>query len=302
MSREIFSENNWENVKMIKLYKGDTVGLISCCDGISIESKEYIEEIEEILNDMGLKIKYAKTIYKTKGPFAGTGKERANELIKLFKDKKVKAIFDVSGGASANQILGYLDYEIIKKNNKPYFGMSGLSVVLNALYKCADIKTYHYRISNLIDECSEEQVRMFKETFLNGKDDIYRIDLEWIQGNEMSGIVIGGNMQALSKIAGTKYMPEFQDKILFIESLGGGSNLIGSILFQLEHVGAFDKIKGIILGEFTEMQEKDSVPDILELVREVLGDRNIPIVKTKDIGHSTSSKCIVIGEDINLKK
>ncbi|MEG0308532.1 MAG: LD-carboxypeptidase [Clostridium sp.] len=69
---------------MIKLYKGDTVGLISCGDGISNENKKYIEEIEEIFNRMGLKVKYAKTIYKTNGPFAGTGKERANELMKLF--------------------------------------------------------------------------------------------------------------------------------------------------------------------------------------------------------------------------
>lgn len=287
---------------MIKLYKGDTVGLISCCDGISDQNKKHIEKIEEILNGMGLKLKYAKTIYKTKGPFAGTGKERANELMKLFKNQNIKAIFDVSGGASANQILGYLDYEIIKKNNKPYFGMSGLSVILNALYKCADIKTYHYTIANLIEECSKEQIRMFEETFLNGKEDIYKINLEWIQGNEMSGVVIGGNMQALSKIVGTKYMPDFQDKILLLESLGGAPNLIGAILFQLEHVGAFDKIKGIILGEFTEMQKENHVPDLMELVREVLGDRNIPIVKTDDIGHSPSSKCIVIGEAIDLKK
>ncbi|WP_346940545.1 S66 peptidase family protein [uncultured Clostridium sp.] len=287
---------------MIKLHKGDTVGLISCCDGISNHNKKYIEEIEKILNDIGLNVKYAKTIYMAKGPFAGTGKERANELMKLFKDQNIKAIFDVSGGASSNQILGYLDYEIIKKNTKPYFGMSGLSVLLNTLYKCTDIKTYHYKVANLIEECSKEQIRMFKETFLNGKDEIYKINFEWIQGNAMSGIVIGGNMKALSKIVGTKYMPDFQDKILLLESLGGAPNLIGSMLFQLEHVGAFDKIKGIILGEFTEMQEEAYVPDLMELVREVLGDRNIPIVKTDDIGHSPSSKCIVIGKAIHLKK
>ena len=145
---------------MIKLYKGDTVGLISCCDGISNQNKKYIEKIEEVLNDIGLNVKYAKTVYKTNGPFAGTGKERAIELMNLFKDQNIKAIFDVSGGASANQILGFLDYQIIKTNNKPYFGMSGLSVLLNAFYKCADIKTYHYTITNLIEECSKEQINI----------------------------------------------------------------------------------------------------------------------------------------------
>lgn len=287
---------------MAKLHKGDTVGLISCGDGLSNESKAFIDEIEEVLKDMGLNIKYAKTVYRTKGPFAGKAKERANELMKLFEDDNIKAIFDVSGGASANEVLGYLDYEIIKKNNKPYFGMSGLSVLLNALYSCAGIKTYHYTAANLIDDCDEDQIEMFKETFFRGKDNLHRFDFQWIQGSEMSGIVIGGNIQAISKIAGTKYMPDFQDKILLIESLGGAPNLIGSLLFQLEHVGAFDKIKGIILGSFTEMEEKNHIPNVLELIKEVLGDRDIPIVKTGEIGHCTDSKCVVIGGELSLKK
>lgn len=284
------------------LCKGDTVGIISCCDGIGNENSKYIEEIEKTLNVMGLKVQYAKTIYRTKGPFAGTGKERAEELMKLFKDKNIKAIFDVSGGASANQILGYLDYEVISKNNKPYFGMSGLSVLLNALYKCAGIETYHYTVTDLIGKSSKDQISRFQETLLNEKDDIYKIDVEWIQGNEMFGIVIGGNITALLKLAGTKYMPDFEDKILLLESLGGAPNLIGSFLYQLDHIGVFDKIKGIILGSFTDMQENNFVPDVRELILEVLGNRDIPIVKTDDIGHDPNAKCIVIGKSIHIKK
>ena len=180
--------------------------------------------------------------------------------------------------------------------------MSGLSVLLNALYKCAGIETYHYTVTDLIGKCSEEQISRFQETLLNGKDDIYKIDIEWIQGNEMSGIVIGGNITALLKLAGTKYMPDFEDKILLLESLGGAPNLIGSFLYQLDHIGVFDKIKGIILGSFTDMQEKGFVPDVRELVLEVLGNRDIPIIKTDDIGHDPNAKCIVIGRSIKLKK
>ena len=287
---------------MSLLCKGDTVGIISCCDGISNQHSEFIEAIEKTLNNSGLKVHYAKTIYRTKGPFAGTGEERAEELMKLFKDYNVKAIFDVSGGASANQILGYLDYDIIKNNNKPYIGMSGSSVLLNAIYQCAGIETYHYTVTDLIGDCSEEQTSRFQETLLNGKDDLYKFDVEWIQGNEMSGVVVGGNMKALLKLAGTKYMPDFQDKILLLESLGGAPNLIGSLLYQLDHIGAFDKIKGIILGRFTDMEEKGFVPDVRELVLEVLENRDIPVVKTDDIGHGPNAKCIVIGKSIHLKK
>lgn len=116
----------------------------------------------------------------------------------------------------------------------------------------------------------------------------------------MSGIVIGGNITALLKLAGTKYMPDFEDKILLLESLGGTPNLIGSLLHQLDHIGVFDKIKGIILGSFTAIQENGFVPDARELVLEVLRNRDIPVVKTDDIGHDPNAKCIVIGKCINL--
>ncbi len=38
----------------------------------------------------------------------------------------------------------FLMISFIINNNKPYFEMSGLQVVLNALYRCVDINTYHY--------------------------------------------------------------------------------------------------------------------------------------------------------------
>ena len=75
--------------------------------------------------------------------FNGTGEERAEVLMKFFKDSSIKAIFDVSGGDLANGVLDYLDFEIIKNNPKPFFGYSDLSVILNSLYS----KTEHENLS-----------------------------------------------------------------------------------------------------------------------------------------------------------
>ena len=95
-------------------------------------------------------------------------------------------------------------------------------------------------------------------------------------------------------------MPDFTDKVLFLESMGGEASLISSFLNQLKQIGAFDKIQGLILGTFSKMQESNISPTIEELVVKIVNNPNLPIAKTEEIGHGSNSKCIVIGKSITL--
>ena len=78
----------------------------------------------------------------------------------------------------------------------------------------------------------------------------------------MRGIVVGGNIRCFLKLAGTEYMPELNDKILLLESFGGTVAKMETYLCQLKQIGAFDKVAGIILGTFTEMDREKYIPTI----------------------------------------
>lgn len=116
----------------------------------------------------------------------------------------------------------------------------------------------------------------------------------------MSGEVVGGNIRCFLKLAGTKYMGDFKDKILFLESLGGDVGKITTYLTQYEQLGVFKNVKGIILGSFSEMEEKNHTPKTEEILLDILGDLDLPIIKTNEIGHGQNSKSIAIGKLINL--
>lgn len=118
----------------------------------------------------------------------------------------------------------------------------------------------------------------------------------------MKGIVIGGNIRCFLKLAGTKYMPDPEGKILFLESLGGGPSRIASLLTQLRQIGFLEKINGIIFGTFSELESKRLEPDIRVLVKDMVHDIAFPIVKTSFLGHEDNSCCIVIGKKIELKR
>ena len=281
---------------------GDAVGIIACSNGLSLESKVYLNNLKKILNGLGLKVVFSEKLFKEKDIFNGTNIEKAQVLMRFFKDKDIKVIFDVSGGDLANGILEYLNFEDIKNNPKPFFGYSDLSVVLNSLYSKSNVCSYLYQIRNLIGNDSENQIKNFKNTFIEKKDNsLLTFNYRWIQGEEMEGIVIGGNIRCFLKLVGTEYMPDFNKKILFLESLSGNVAKMSTYINQYKQIGAFDNIKGIILGNFTEMEDNNYSPNIAELIKGTINNANIPIIKTEEIGHKGNSKCIIIGEKVRFK-
>ena len=289
-------------MSMSFLNKGDKIGIISCSNGLSIKNKNLIDELKLNLKSLDIEMVEGDTLYaKEYNLFSGTGEEKARALEKLFLDKDIKMIFDISGGDLANEVLDFLDFNLIKENPKPFFGYSDLTVLLNAIYSQCDITTYNYQLRNLISKFKEEQMQNFKASFIEGKEDIFNLDYKWINGSHLEGIVVGGNIRCLLKLAGTKYMPDFKDKILFLESFSGNSAKMVTYITQYKNLGVFNEVKGIILGEFTEMERENLKPDIVEILKRVIGEINIPILKTRDLGHGADAKCIPIGKYLIFK-
>lgn len=276
------------------------IGLISCSNGLNENNKLIIDNLISTLSELGIKTQLAPTLFAIDGPFSGSGKERADALMTFYKDDSIHSIFDVSGGDLANEILPYIDFQVIKDNPKNFFGYSDLSVILNSIYSQTEHSSYLFQIRNLVLDKSGETLKNFKSTFLDGTNDLLDFDYKWLQGSFMSGVVIGGNLRCTLKLAGTRFMANFKDSILLIESLGGDVSKISTYLTQYKLMGAFDNVKGIIIGQFTEMEKNNLQPTIEELIIKIVDDKSIPIARTLDIGHSFNSKAIVIGKNINL--
>lgn len=285
---------------MAILKSGEKVGLICLSNGLSRQMEDDINKLCEVLQKIGLQPVCSPYLYKEESVFSAEAKQRAKILMDFYKADDIKAIFDISGGDIANEVLDYLDYEVIKEKNKPFFGYSDLTTVINALYSQTGRNSYLYQIRNLIGSHSERQKDLVAKSLLQDELDLFEFSYSFIQGDELEGIVVGGNIRCLLKLAGTQFMPDFTNKVLFLESLSGGVARMVTFLNQYKQMGVFDKISGIILGTFTQMEEEQLSPTIEELVIKVLGGRKIPIVKTREIGHGQDSKAIIIGRAIKL--
>ena len=89
-------------------------------------------------------------------------------------------------------------------------------------------------------------------------------------------------------------------KVLLLEALGGTAPQMTAYLNQLQQMGVFRQISGILLGTFTRMQEEGGSPDITALVGRYAGTE-LPVAKTEEIGHGSDARAIVIGRSICLE-
>lgn len=282
------------------LNKNDKIAIVACSNGQPIANKFKIDNLLELLKKLSLNPICSNYIYENTSPFNGAAKDKGKAFMDLYRNNEIKAIFDISGGDLANEVLDYLDYDYISKNPKPFFGYSDLTTVLNAIYSQSNNPVYLYQIRNLISSDSENQISNFTNSLLNNKDDLFKFSYKFIQGSKIEGTVVGGNIRCLLKLAGTKYIPDFTDKVLLLESMGGEAGLMSAFLNQFKQMGVFDKIQGLILGTFSKMQENNITPTIEELVLSIIDNPDLPIAKTEEIGHGANSKCIIIGKNISL--
>ena len=205
-----------------------------------------------------------------------------------------KAIYDISGGDIANQILPYLDYDVIQQSHKTFYGYSDVTTVINAIYTKTQQPGGLYQIRNLDSVDREARVEDFVATMFRNENNLLDIAYHYIRGAKMEGDVIGGNIRCFLKLAGTPYFPKAQGKVLLLESLGGNIAQITAYFSQLQQMGVLNQINGVLLGTFTKLDSSKGAEEVEKIALSIVPEQ-IPIARTYQVGHRNDSKCVMIG-------
>lgn len=285
---------------MRQLEAGSRVGIVCCSNGQKESGRAALERLGDILRALGLEPVYSDYIFEREDVFSGSARERAGALMDLYRCPDIQAIFDISGGDIANEILQELDYSVIAISGKQFWGYSDLTTVLNAIYTKTGNSGVLYQIRNLLYDHGAKQLQNFRETVRDGKDSLHSLSVCFVQGDSMEGIVVGGNVRCLLKLAGTPYFPDLAGKILLLEAYSGLPAQLAAYFSQLKQMNAFERVSGVLLGTFTQWEEQ--LPMRVEdfILRYVGTD--IPVARTGDIGHGTDAKAIEIGGMLRLAK
>ena len=281
----------------------EKIALTACSNGLEARKKPTVDALCDYLSSLGLTPVLSPCLYEKDlihtSVFSGTAQERAEALISFSRDPEVKAIFDLFGGDIANEILPYLDFKIIAESRATFWGYSDLTTILNAIYAKTGRSSVLYQARNLVSGGGFFRRPAFENTILQKQSDLFQISCQYVQKGqkqqELCGTLVGGNIRCLLKLAGTEYWPNMQDKILLLESWSGGVPKMVTYFSQLRQLGVFRQIKALLLGTFTEMEDRGCSPTIEELACHYAG-AEIPILKTRQIGHGKDALAVRVGD------
>ncbi|MEO2185111.1 MAG: LD-carboxypeptidase [bacterium] len=287
------------------LKRGHRIGVVSPSYWLE---KKGLGNAVTVFQKKGYEVQLGDSVYLKDGPFAGTPQQRANDINQMFSDPNIDAIFCARGGYGANRVLPLLDYDLIQSKPKIFMGYSDITAFLTSITQKTGLVTFH---GPMLSTFKNKLVPYNLDTLVNvlsGKENIRIVEPNELKptilkSGKAIGPLWGGNMCLLVNRLGTKNQLNTDGVILFIEDVDENLYAFDRMLFHMKEAGMFENIRGLIVGELTEMKD-EIIPfgkTTDEIILDVCGDLNIPIVTNFPCGHGNYQATLPISLPVELR-
>lgn len=300
------------------------VRVVAPSQSYAIISKANREIAKKRFDEMGLTVTFGKNIEEIDEFKSSSIESRVSDLHEAFVDSNVKAVFAVIGGFNCNQLLRYLNFDLIRNNPKIFIGYSDTTALENAIFAKTGLVTYSGPAYSTFgqEKYFEYTWNVFKQALFSEdtyelkpsgywSDDRWYMDQDnrtlvkndgWLVVNEgrVEGTLLGGNLCTLNLLQGTEYMPKLQNAILFLEDDEASTNIeYGRNLQSLAHLPDFGGVRGIIMGRF-QKASNISNRDIIKIIQETRELAHIPIIANVDFGHTSPLITFPVGGEVTV--
>lgn len=285
-------------IKPNRLNKGDTVAVIAPA---SPPNKENLKRGLAFLTELGLNYKLGKSLYEEYGYLAGDDHKRLEDLQEMFLDDEVKAIICAGGGYGTARIASSIDYKLIEKNPKIFWGYSDITFLHTAIRQKTGLVTFHGPM--LASDIGKEGAHpLSKETFqqlFQQADLQYDFDLSQIEElvrGSAEGPLVGGNLSLLSSSLGTPFEIDTKGKILLIEDINEEPRAVDRMLNHLYMAGKLQEASGILVGDFNNcVPERELSLTLEEVIQHYVKLAGRPALKGFKMGHCSPHIGVPLG-------
>ena len=285
------------------LRTGDLVAVVAASGGLEKDEAPLYERGVDVLEQMGFVVRVSPLVDLDRSWWwaAAPPAEVAEDLNRHLRDPEVRAIFSLTGGRMTLSYLDLIDVEAIRADPKPVLGMSDISALHLALHARtglvslhSDLVTFGFGEWNEVDDARRDQLADLYRRVLT--EDVPLGPLppgglwECWRSGRAEGPLIGGMLNRLVRVQASSSAlatERFDGAILFWEEAFTSTSVLWNDLHVLRQAGVLDRISGMIVGKPFEVEPTPPGPDSLrDIVLEVVGDRDIPVLGDVDIGHA----------------
>jgi muramoyltetrapeptide carboxypeptidase len=302
------------------LRPGDLVVIASLSGPLHAVYEPDLEQAVVVLERMGFRVRRAPLLEAGRHRWwsAARPAEIAEELNALLRDPEVRAIFAHDGGQTALGYLDLIDFEAITADPKPILGFSDISLLHLVLYARTGLVGFHTDLATpglgghwqRATTARQAELEKLYTTLLTGTEPIGALPAtptwECWRAGRTEGHLIGGVINRIVLNQATPYalpLERFDGAVLFWEEAGGQASYVWNYLQVLRHAGILDRIAGMVVGIPEAIDGLDSPvasPTLQEIVLDVLGDRDIPVLGNVEFGHAGPNLPMPVGIRVAL--
>ncbi|WP_433303791.1 S66 peptidase family protein [Actinoplanes sp. CA-030573] len=297
------------------LSPGDLVVIAALSGPLHAEYEPDLERAVAVLERMGFRVRRAPLLQAGRRHWwsAARPAEIAEELNGLLRDPEVRAIVAHDGGQTALGYLDLVDVGAVAADPKPILGYSDISLLHLVLYARTGLVGFHADLATpglggawaTVPAARRAELERLYVALLTGTEAIGPLPAgpswECWRPGRAEGPLVGGVLNRVVLAQATPYAlpPErFDGAVLFWEEMGGLASYVWSYLHVLRHASILDRIAGMVVGVPHAIEGLDSPgasPSLREIVLDVLGDRDIPVLGNVEFGHAGPNLPMPVG-------
>lgn len=291
------------------LKKGDKIAIISPAGAVEASQ---LQPTLDLITEKGFIPVSGKNLYTRYShgyTYAGTEKQRCDDLNWALNDPKISAVWASRGGYGCQHLLPNINLEGFKKNPKWYIGYSDNTVIQSFLYQNGFASIHGQTIKTSSFGVTDESYSLIFDILKGKKPDFKWKNHDLNKKGTFEGEIIGGNLALIYALLGTPYNFDFKDKILFIEDIGEKFYALDRMLMSLDLAGVFKQIKGLVVGGMIGMEDKESNKNYddsfdafaYKIIAERVSAYNFPVAFGFPNGHIRDNRPLIIGAKAKLK-
>jgi len=278
------------------LHPGDPVAVIAPASGFDRAS------FEAGLSVLAARYapQYDPGLFTKQRYLAGDDARRLDELMRSLAEPRWRAVFCARGGYGATRLLARLAHRPPPGARKPLVGFSDITSLHLWLAAHGRISIHGPVLTQLGRLSAATHQRLFAllespapPPPLHGTD-------TYVSGT-CEGRLLGGNLSVFSRLLGTPHMPALEDAVLLLEDQGERPYRLDRMWTHLTIAGVFGRVRGIVLGSFTDCEESGAPYSSADVLRELAVATGLPCAAGFPIGHGELNEPVPHGARVRLE-
>ncbi len=280
------------------LTKGDKIAIVSTARSITFEE---VHPAIRFFQRYELEVVLGGYVFSRQHQFAGSDEQRCRDFQQMLDDDRIRAIVCSRGGYGTVRIIDKLDFSAFLKKPKWIIGYSDVTVLHSHIHHQFGIETLHASMPINMKGENQDETALSMINALFGKKLTYSVPKTSLSRDGVTaGVLVGGNLSILCSLMGSASEPDTAGKILFLEDVDEYLYHIDRMMMCLKRAGKLDKLKGLIVGGMTKMNDNTVAfgKSANEIIADMVKEYSYPVCFDFPAGHQEMNLALIMGREV----